>query len=58
MDGRVLTSLFRDDFVRGERIQQSGGGSEQEAEFGEGGEYSDEEQEAVRKRLQDLGYVE
>jgi predicted AlkP superfamily phosphohydrolase/phosphomutase len=57
MDGRVLTEIFKEDFVRAHPVQQTGEVTSVAASDLPG-EYSEEEQEAVRKRLQGLGYME
>lgn len=56
MDGKALTALFREDFVRGEKVRQVAAAGPT-SDLGSG-EYTEEEQAAVHKRLQDLGYVE
>jgi predicted AlkP superfamily phosphohydrolase/phosphomutase len=58
MDGRVLTSLFDSDYVRQHPLQRGGGSAVEGSDEPSSAEYSQEEEEAVRKRLQGLGYLE
>jgi predicted AlkP superfamily phosphohydrolase/phosphomutase len=56
MDGRVLTEIFDEEFLR--RRPVSRGAAAGSAESDEPDTYSDEEAEMIKKRLQDLGYVD
>jgi predicted AlkP superfamily phosphohydrolase/phosphomutase len=56
MDGRVLTEVFDEEFLR--RRPVSRGAAAGSAESDDADTYSDEESEMIKKRLQDLGYVD
>ena len=58
MDGRVLEELFKGDFVDAHPVSQSAETAPLNGTSDAHGEYSEEEEEAVRKRLQGLGYME
>ena len=55
IDGRCLTEIFTPQFVGAQQLRQvnGSGGPRSEAD----GIYSDEEEQAVARRLQDLGYL-
>jgi predicted AlkP superfamily phosphohydrolase/phosphomutase len=56
MDGKVLTTIFREDFLSNNPIHYRK--TEQDDTWQQGVIYSDEEAEKIRKRLQGLGYIE
>ena len=56
MDGKVLTTIFREDFLSNNPIHYRK--TEQDDTLQQGVTYSDEEAEKIRKRLQGLGYIE
>jgi predicted AlkP superfamily phosphohydrolase/phosphomutase len=56
MDGKVLTTIFREDFLSNNPIHYRK--TEQDDTWQQGVTYSDEEAEKIRKRLQGLGYIE
>jgi hypothetical protein len=56
MDGRVLTELFEESFLRDHavRISEAGG----DTTDGRGESYSDRDMEIIADRLRGLGYLE
>ena len=56
MDGRVLTEIFDEEFLRRRPVRR--GAAAGSAGSDEPDTYSDEEAEMIKKRLQDLGYVD
>jgi predicted AlkP superfamily phosphohydrolase/phosphomutase len=56
MDGRVLTEMFDDSYLREHPVRYETAPAT--ADIDGGATYSDEESEIIRKRLQDLGYLE
>ena len=53
MDGRILTEIFDDQYIKSNPPQVVGSDESKTSEY----TYSDEEKEAVEKRLKDLGYL-
>jgi predicted AlkP superfamily phosphohydrolase/phosphomutase len=58
MDGKVLTGFLKKDFVHSHPVAEAVDAAPLNGTADVQGEYSEEEQEAVRKRLQGLGYME
>lgn len=56
MDGRVLTEVFDEEFLRRRPVSRGAAAGADESQ--EPDTYSDEEAEMIKKRLQDLGYVD
>jgi len=53
MDGRVLTEIFYDEYIKSNPPKLTGSGDTKSLEY----TYSDAEKGSVEKRLQDLGYL-
>ena len=53
MDGRVLTEIFYDEYIKSNPPKLTGSGDTKSLEYA----YSDAEKWSVEKRLQDLGYL-
>ena len=53
MDGRILTEIFDDQYIKSNPPQMVSSGELKTSEY----TYSDEEQKKVEKRLKDLGYL-
>ena len=58
LDGRVLTELFPESFLRDHPVSFSGPGAPTVPSRSEGKDYGDEEEESVKERLRSLGYLE
>jgi arylsulfatase A-like enzyme len=60
MDGQAPRQLFREDFVKGNRLEYTEAESVKPGPPGSGGQdiYTEEEEQALRDQLKNLGYME
>ena len=57
-DGKVLTGIFKEEFLKENRLQTADASEATHAYKATEEAYSDEEEEEIKKRLRDLGYLE
>jgi len=58
MDGKVLTDIFEEKFLRNNPLRYEPSFRDKEADFISEDVYSTEESEKIKKRLKELGYIE
>ena len=58
MDGKVLTDIFEERFLRNNPVRYEPAFGDKRADFISDGVYSAEESQQIKKRLKELGYIE